>query len=712
MFPASAPWDEWLQRTGALPPDFATMPREPGLPDPLTFSSGERVRSRAAWRTRRAELLRLFEEYVIGTVPPPPGNVRVASREVKDEPGVAVEQAALEFGPEHRARLHLEVIRPHGAGPFPVFLTQANHRRWALVAVSRGYMGVVYAGADVDDDTGAWTTVWPERDWTKLTRRAWAASRCIDYLETRTDVDRARIALTGHSRNGKTSLIAAALDERIAAVISSSSGAGGACTYRLFSETQFGEGIELITRTFPDWLHPRLRFFAGRESYLPIDQHELVACIAPRPCLIATALNDNVESVWAVEQTVNAARPVYAMFGAPAALALRYREGTHTARAEDIEGYVDWLDTRFGRAPVRGPRAPSNATSAPIYPTYADWLQLSGERIRPRDFPATHEPLPNLAAEPARRRALTDRVRWALGETAPAATTTADSYGAEPAPVATLLGRASPPAGVARESLNFGRAIAGDLYTPTNVAGTDRKLPVLVWVHPISVSHGYVPGYFRGAPPHAILARSGYAVFAFDQIGNGSRLLAVRDFYRRHPHGSILGRTVEDLRAAVDALEKHPRIDPAQIYLLGYATGGMAALHAAALDDRVAGVIAVGGLTPLRSDTLERRTGGVARWSRWLPLIPRLGAFVGHEERIPYDFDDLLALIAPRTVLIIAPGIDPGATFEDIKACVARARVVYAGYGHPESLVLQRTDDYHHFAPGLIWCLCGAETVR
>ena len=114
----------------------------------------------------------------------------------------------LEFGPRHAGRLNVELIIPKGEGPFPVFMTQDTHRRWALVAVSRGYLGCVYAGADSRDDTEAWRTIWPEHDWTKLTRRAWAASRCIDYLHTLPFVKTNQIALTGHSRNGKTSLIA------------------------------------------------------------------------------------------------------------------------------------------------------------------------------------------------------------------------------------------------------------------------------------------------------------------------------------------------------------------------------------------------------------------------------------------------------------------------------------------------------------------------
>lgn len=732
LFPKSAPWEAWLQRTGELPPDFDALPSRADLPDPLRFETGRPVRNRREWTDRRKELLQLFADYVTGTVPPPPGNVRAIVREVHDEPDATVEQITLAFGPDERARLHLELILPRRPGPHPVFLTQDNHRRWALVAVSRGYVGAVYAGADSNDDTEAWTAIWPEHDWTKLTRRAWAASRCVDYLLTRPEIAAQRIALTGHSRNGKTSLIAAALDERISAVISSSSGAGGACSYRLFSEAQFGEGIELITRQFPDWLHPRLRFFAGREAKLPIDQHELIACIAPRPCLIYSAVNDNVESVWAIERTIDAALPVYRLLAAPAALGLRYRPGGHATGAQDIEGYVDWLDAQWRRAsPQRGSttldrsgetKATTPTMSARIYPTYAEWQRLSGEQIDPRKFPAhpgdnllrlsSGVAITNVEQWATKKQEIRRRVAWALGDPPPAGVSRPGDYGAEARPTATLLNRSAAPAGVVKESLNFGNYLAGDLYYPTNVDGSARKLPVFVWVHPVSVSGGYVPGYFRGEPPHAMLSRSGYAIFAFDLIGNGARVMEIQGFYRRYPHWSVLGKNVQDLRAAVDALQDHPHVDPRQIYLLGYASGAMAALHAAALDERVAGVIAVAGFTPMRSDTVAQGTGGVARWSHWLPFLPRLGAFVGHEERIPYDYHELLGLIAPRTALVITPGIDGQSTFGELRRCVTAAREAYAFLGNPAGLVFQRTDDYNHFSPDLIWCLCGVETIR
>src|SRR5262245_21730664 len=418
LLPKIEPWEKWLQATGTMPPDFNALANLPFLPDPLRFANGREVK-REDWPRRRAELLGLFQHYVTGSWPPSPGNTRVADFKQREEAGSTIQEVVLEFGPKFAARLYVEVIIPKGTGPFPVFMTQDNHRRWALIAVSRGYIGCVYAGADSRDDTEAWKAVWPGYDWTKLTRRAWAASRCVDYLQTLPVVNTNQIALTGHSRNGKTSLIGAAFDQRIAAVISSSSGAGGACSYRFFSETEFGEGIENITRAFPDWLHPRLRFFAGRENKLPIDQPELLACIAPRSCLISSALNDGVESIWAIEQTFHSARRAYDLLGKGQELNLRYRPGGHETRSEDIEAYVDWLDSVFGRKQYVLP-------DCIVFPTYHDWLTGNPEPIDATSF--TTNGLGDLltdadgnaiqTTEPwiKKRDKIRERILWALGE--------------------------------------------------------------------------------------------------------------------------------------------------------------------------------------------------------------------------------------------------------------------------------------------------------
>ena len=110
--------------------------------------------------------------------------------------------------------------------------------------------------------------------------------------------------------------MATAFDERIGAVISSSSGAGGVLSARYFSEQHFGEGIELITRVFPDWFHPRLRFFVGREDRLPVDFPDLVALAAPRHQAILIGEEDPLSPVAGVHTVLDYARQVYGLYKA------------------------------------------------------------------------------------------------------------------------------------------------------------------------------------------------------------------------------------------------------------------------------------------------------------------------------------------------------------------------------------------------------------
>lgn len=191
------------------------------------------------------------------------------------------------------------------------------------------------------------------------------------------------------------------------------------------------------------------------------------------------------------------------------------------------------------------------------------------------------------------------------------------------------------------------------------------------------------------------LVKAGYAVLAFDQSGFGSRMSETAPFYDRYPHWSHMGRMVEDTRAAIDALEKDSMVDPQRIYLFGFSMGGMAGLYAAALDSRVKGVVSICGFTPMRTDTADRGTGGVARYSHERGLIPRLGFFVGHEDRIPYDFHELLGTIAPRPALVIQPQLDRDATPADVHTAVEQARKVYALYGTPDKLALHEPWDYN-----------------
>src|SRR4030095_14080202 len=141
-----------------------------------------------------------------------------------------------------------------------------------------------------------------------------------------------------------------------------------------------------------------------------------------------------------------------------------------------------------------------------------------------------------------KRHEVRARILWGLGEAPPFAESQPGSYGAEPRPTAMLLGRAGVPEGITKHSLSFGNYVASDLYFPTNADKLGKKLPVVIWLHPISTPSGYIPGYKRGENPHLGLVKHGVAVLAFDQLGNGSRLEEIRDFYARYPRWSVFGK--------------------------------------------------------------------------------------------------------------------------------------------------------------------------
>jgi dienelactone hydrolase len=707
---------DWLSRTGELPPDFDQMPSIPLLPDPLVLDEGARnvpVTSMEQWKEKREWMKRQLEYYITGTRPPEPDNVKATVLSEKNDGETTLRMVELSFGPENRATLTVELMIPPGKGPFPVFLTQWNHREWAQVAVRRGYLGCVYAGADTKDDTEKYSEIWAGKyDFTRLMRRAYGASRAVDYLYTLPFVDKDRIGITGHSRNGKQSLIAAAFDERITACIPSSGGTGAEMPWRYCSINYDIEDIALLACGQPSWLHPRLRFFIGREHKLPVDQNLFMALIAPRGLMLSTAITEGASNPWGMEQAYHASEKVYEFLHAGDRLAIRSRYGLHSVCARDMEDYIDFFDYVFGRTE----RKPENRLNYDY--SFEKWRKRSGEQIRPQDYPvkglddlevdaATNARIATVADWERKRADVKRRLRWALGDEPPGATNPGPRTIPKGGPGENSFGSflVRPPAtktmGMAAIAPynGFGDQLFGYLYYPANEAGSlrSKKTPVVIYLHEFDYSKGF-NSYHQVESLFQNIVAEGYAVFAYDMLGFGNRIEEGTRFYERYPHWSKMGKTIVDVRGAVGMLRNLEGIDPNRIFVVGYSLGATVGLYAAALDERIAGVISVAGFTPMRLGTAEKGIEGIRAYSHLHGLLPRLGFFVGNEARVPYDYHEVLACIAPRPVLVIAPAMDKDAVAGDVRRCVDEAETIYRLYGAIDRLQLSAPDDYNRFS--------------
>ena len=384
------------------------------LPDPLVCRDGRRVEDAAAWRERRRpELLDLFAEHVYGRTPETGEARRRASREVLEGPTPALGGKALRTqwrvwpvgrdGPHFDLLVHAPAGKP---GRHPAFLGLnfgGNHTtttgegvrppsswvtrewatgpegradpgkrgaqagRWQLErVVGRGYaVATLYYGDLEGDAPGRWRegirghlsggkTPGPG-EWGAIGAWAWGLSRALDALESHPAVDPRRVAVIGHSRNGKAALWAGAQDERFALVISNQSGCGGAA----LSRRDYGETLGIITGKFPHWFEPGLGAYQGRESELPVDQHELLALAAPRPVHVGSAVEDRWADPRGEFLAAVAAGPVYRLLGKAdlgtadlpppgraigGSVGYHLREGRHDINAEDWGHYLDFAD--------------------------------------------------------------------------------------------------------------------------------------------------------------------------------------------------------------------------------------------------------------------------------------------------------------------------------------------------------------------------------
>ena len=188
---------------------------------------------------------------------------------------------------------------------------------------------------------------------------AWAASRVLDYFEKDKAINAKQVGIVGHSRGGKASLWAAAQDQRFAFCASNCSGNTGASLAR----RNFGERVERINTSFPHWFATNYKKYNNNEAALPVDQHMLLALIAPRPLYVTNASKDLWADPTGTYLALKAAEPVYALYGLRSALPgtpppidrpvkkgpLGYhnREGIHDLTEYDWAQFIEFANLHY-----------------------------------------------------------------------------------------------------------------------------------------------------------------------------------------------------------------------------------------------------------------------------------------------------------------------------------------------------------------------------
>lgn len=337
------------------------------LPNPLILKNWEPVTTaKIWWQQRRPEIVSDYETEVFGRIPQNTPNVTF---EVTDIDKSALDGTAIKKTitghidntayPEAQPVINMALYLPAMANvPVPLMViispnTTGNIETIKLL-IHTGWAIAIFDTNSLQADNGAGLNLGiigfvsggkPRKptDWGVLRAWSWGLSRALDYFQTDKAINDKEIGIQGHSRWGKTALLAAAMDSRWAIVFSSCSGSGGAS----LEKRNYGETIDIIAGPGEyHWMAPNFVKYAHNWEALPVDSHDIIALIAPRPLFITGGTQDLWADPLGEFKACVAATPVYNLLGktgitatelpAPdvslinSDLAFRYHEGGHT----------------------------------------------------------------------------------------------------------------------------------------------------------------------------------------------------------------------------------------------------------------------------------------------------------------------------------------------------------------------------------------------
>lgn len=306
------------------------------LPDALVLKNGKKVKNTQEWlEKRRPEIVEDFESKIYGRLPKNIPSVSWKVISVKDTmignqaikektlkgivdnsayPAIKVEINLLVATPA-QATKQVPVVMEFGftRSPFgpnttqPIGLGSSGEPTWKEQLISRGWGYAIIEPSSIQTDNGAGLTrgiigltnkgnFRKPDDWGALRAWAWGASRALDYFETDKEIDAKRVAIEGLSRYGKAAIVAMAFEPRFSLGFIGSSGAGGVKILRRV----FGEQVEnLASSAEYHWFAGNFIKYASKltPNDFPVDAHQLVALVAPRPVFISSG-SPQVEGQW------------------------------------------------------------------------------------------------------------------------------------------------------------------------------------------------------------------------------------------------------------------------------------------------------------------------------------------------------------------------------------------------------------------------------